>query len=321
MNLDWIKRKVEANGIINFKLIILSSIPGFIGLLIMLPTGIPLIQSDKFTLVSPKAYFFLEMFFVTFIFCLNNYLALKNQNAKLSRFYLNLTILCFILLSLPGYRGWILICCFLIFYATYEKPGRITVTKIFIIASLGALVLGGLAVYRRIVNPDLTLASDALINYEAEHLGEIFAFIHFSLRESITISQTLIENGIPPSYPLFLSDFLTILPNYDMAGGKVIAHLFSEYSGVGLTPGALGALIIEFGYFPAILVVFLSSFTVGFIGRLSKGYNNYSFKLFSLLLLIYYIHYLHRGIPKPAYLFVPLLFMFFFTLNIIRGKK
>jgi|SRR5690606_316924 len=138
--------------------------------------------------------------------------------------------------------------------------------------------------------------------------------LHFSLRESIAISQRLFESGVEISNTLFFSDFLTMLPGKHVAGGELVAQAYGDYSGVGLTPGALGALTIEFGVLLAFFFISSLAFLVAYFTKVAHRSNNLALLLLAVLISLYFVHFLHRGIPKPGYIIIPLYFGFVYIL-------
>ncbi|UAC02594.1 hypothetical protein KVP06_09320 [Geobacter sulfurreducens] len=297
-------------------LLILAGLPAFVGLLwIGLSPGFPLFDPNLFTKVRGKAYFLSETIFVLFVLVINN-IYLK-EFSKIKRALIIAGLLFFI--SLPGYRGWpiIAILCLCLLSLRYRQKKLFTTLAMYSVLVLGLIT--GLAYYRRLHSDELILAELVVQKFDAEQLGVFGALLHFALRESIAISQFLIEryqqNVREIHGSLFLSDFMTMFPGSRDSGGIMIASIFGEYSGVGLTPGALGALIYEFGTINTFFIAMLIGIILSYFYKISLKYAVPGYSCLYYLIIIYIIHYIHRGIPKPSYLTNPLLIIFLLTLS------
>lgn len=291
------------------KAIAICALPGALGVALLIPQGIPLLQPWKFTAVSAKSIFLIETLFTPLCLCIHNYFQ-KYQPLYKRKKYLYLSAALTVLLALPGYRGWIIISALLITYGYLLDNGKIHLAKLG--AAVGGifLIMTGLAVYRRTFNTELSLASDVVQKYDASHLGKTFALLHFSLRESIAISQRLIEGGISTAQSLFFSDILSMLPGKNTAGGEIVAQAYGDFSGVGLTPGAFGALSLEFGIASAYLIIFSIALFASYYIKVAKRSKSIVLELSALLICLYFVHFIHRGIPKPSYIVIPLMLFF-----------
>lgn len=286
--------------------IVLAFIPGTIGLLLMAPSGFPLFNPNAFTNVSGKAYFLAEFLVVPFLLLFSN--AVFHDFRRVDLLMLSGALF---LLSLSGYRGWPMI-AIMISVICYMDIHREKAFRYAFMSSLALfLILSGLSYFRRINNFDLIPAEDLLSSVGAESLGIFVGLMHLAFRESIAIGQVLIDYSDALSVykyeSLFFSDLLTMLPGktYE-SGGVIVASMFAVDRGVGLTPGALGALIFDFGIFISMFFAFCLGFFLGRVYLKSVGDNGNLWLLLYLLLTIYILHYMHRGIPKPGYFFIPM---------------
>ena len=290
------------------EILFVSFIPGFLGLILMMPTGFPLFNPNGFTSVSGKAYFLAEFLIVPYLLLLSNCISFGFSRGNV----LKLVFVLF-LLSLSGYRGWPMMAIIIsvIAYIDFER-GR--AVRYALLSSLSLFILlSGLSYFRRINNYDLMPAEELLSNVDAEYLGVFLGLMHLAFRESIAIGQALISYAdafsVYEYQNLFISDFLTMLPgdSYE-SGGVVVASMFGVDRGVGLTPGALGALVFDFGIIAAMFFAIILGAIIGALYIKSVSDSSNLWILLYLLIAIYIVHYMHRGIPKPGYLFIPLYF-------------
>lgn len=293
--------------------ILLLSLPGIAGVLMMVPHGIPLFNPVALADVPAKSVFLTETIFAPYILLLERFY-FKKKIQKSRNIELTALALFFFMLALPGYRGWIIIAALLWVTASFRSSNQIKFSKTIILAILIVGVMVGIAIVRRTLNPSLLGADDVLNEFDAQALGPTFGLLHFALRESIAISQSLLTSNITLPEGVLLSDFLTMLPGKRLSGGEIVAQAFNEFSGVGLTPGAVGALASEFSLVGGLALLALISFTIGYLHKTATRSGRVSAYLGYLLCTMYFLHYLHRGIPKPAYVFVPLLLM---TANLV----
>ena len=150
MELGEIVPSIKVDKTVSFfppAVIIVSMLPGLVGVAMLLPQGVPLLQPWKFTTVSAKATFLIETLFVPFCLCLHNFFQESQPKFKNWR-YLFLSVLILVLLALPGYRGWIVICFFIFGYGYVIKNEGISFIKLGVSASLVFMVMTGLAVFR-----------------------------------------------------------------------------------------------------------------------------------------------------------------------------
>jgi hypothetical protein len=236
---------------------------------------------------------------------LNN-LNVKQTISSVKKFLSYLYI--FLSLSLPGYRGWPIIALLCTLLLSIKRSPAKIIKYAGLYGTIIVFIMSGLAYYRRLHNIEFMQADILLEKVHAEHLGTFIGLLHVALRESIALSQSLIEDYMAgrnfSGTSLFLSDFLTLLPGKQDSGGIIIASLLS---GVGLTAGALGALVYEFGFLFAYFVIFTLGIVLAYFYRLAKIKESPGYFVLYCLIVIYSVHYIHRGIPKPSYLIIPII--------------
>ncbi len=183
----------------------------------------------------------------------------------------------------------------------------------------GSILIFGLYFIRRIFNKDLINVEMILKLYKFPSDSWLYILIlplYTAFRETIGISNVIIENNFSNTYsemPLFFSELLTIMPGNHVAPGQVLGKevIGSTLDG-GLTPGLLGGLYIDFGWY-SIFGSFILLFIIC-IYYVKSRVNNYSLMIFALC-FVQYIHLFHRGFLKIEYFtyIILLLVYFIFT--------
>jgi hypothetical protein len=183
----------------------------------------------------------------------------------------------------------------------------------------GSILIFGLYFLRRIFNRDLINVEMILKLYKFPSDSWLYILIlplYTAFRETIGISNVIIENNFSNTYsemPLFFSELFTIMPGNHVAPGQVLGKevIGSTLDG-GLTPGLLGGLYIDFGWY-SIFGSFILLFIIC-IYYVKSRINNYSLMIFALC-FVQYIHLFHRGFLKIEYFtyIILLLVYFIFT--------
>ncbi|EWH08496.1 hypothetical protein DS2_17200 [Catenovulum agarivorans DS-2] len=162
---------------------------------------------------------------------------------------------------------------------------------------------------------------DVYFDYNNPLLYLIIPF-YLGFKETVGLSNKIITENISNSindYPLFFADLFTILPGERLAAGQTLARLFGSVEGGGLTPGLLGGLYIDFGFYAFIFLVVMGIF---FKFIVVLAYRNLIFIPVYTLLLTQYIHLFHRGFLKPEYITSLVIILFyFFMLNKVKIFK
>lgn len=216
-----------------------------------------------------------------------------------------------LILSSSGYRGYLIILFLALGIAAYlisKKSGRLMliagIILIFIFFSAGFYIM-------RDVNTYLMKTQDLYARYDFNMKYAFLAPFHFGFRETIGLFQKII-NTVPKYVgytkgELLFSDFMTILPGKQIAGGFLLKKILiggDPDPSSGLTPSALGGLYLDFG-----LAGILAGFLI--MGAVTAYfYKSYKINtgVVSVVNLAYIysvtIHYIHRGIFAPYYLFL-----------------
>jgi hypothetical protein len=214
----------------------------------------------------------------------------------------------FLLLGASGYRGWLVMALAIVaFHLLYFRRVRLTLAKVLVLALVIAAVTGGFDNLRRMNNPEALSAAAAADEYGAEDIPPGLRQIHFALRESIALTQRLLslDSHRKPKESLLLADLKTVLPGQQPSGGSIIGDLLGRQQEGGLTPGAVGASIVDLRHFSYGFFGILG-LLAGLLWRQTQRAPYWSTIYF--LFVMYFLHFLHRGIPKLSYLLVPVYF-------------
>ncbi len=146
--------------------------------------------------------------------------------------------------------------------------------------------------------------------------------VYFSLRETVGITERIIRDNVTNTYydsPMFFSEMLTMLPGDRQAPGDVLSRILyvGDYAG-GITPGIIGGLYIDFGYW-LIPILFFTSLFIYFIYR--KSLNSDMYKIFYVITIAQFFHIYHRGFFKPEYLFAYAIILFYIYIASIKNKS
>ncbi len=218
----------------------------------------------------------------------------------------------FIILNFAGYRN-IGLKAFAIGIFTWHITGRyrLTPARALFVAGVGMAVLSGLGIFRRATSTQLSSIDRAMAFVHASpYLPSSIAEIHFAVRESIGITQTLImKYGAGSISGIFFGDLITLLPGKQVSGGGVVAQLMGgALQAGGLTPGLSGAAYIEFGIF-GLSIPFAIGLLNGYAWRRAVVNRSIIWITLYSFILIYSVNIFHRGIFAPQYLFSPLYFV------------
>lgn len=279
-------------------------------------------QSARFH-ISPSLTYIIKSSLIIPLF----YPFYKNKNKTTFFFYFILPIIPTIFIGGRG-SAIVMIGAYLIinfwnkneFFISREKIKKINIRKSIIrFGFISTILIFGIFYIRRAFNKDLVNVETLLKIYNFPSDSWIYIIIlplYTAFRETIGISNVIIENDYTNTYsdvPLFFSELLTILPGNHSAPGQILGKevIGSTLDG-GLTPGLLGGLYIDFGWYSIFgsLILFL----IICIFYIKSRINNYSLMLFALF-FVQYIHLFHRGFLKLEYFtnIILLLIYFIFT--------
>jgi hypothetical protein len=181
--------------------------------------------------------------------------------------------------------------------------------RMFIFVIISVIVRNAGFYIMRDMNTYLSRSSElfAISNFNKKYL--FMAPVHFAFRETVGIFQRIMD-VVPLRTDfghgrLLVSDFLTILPGKQVAGGFLIKNLIIGVDDVGgLTPSALGGLYFDFGY-PGLFLGFAAMGVIA--GYFYKKYMaDRGVPSLVNLVFIYtaLMHYMHRGVLAPHYFFL-----------------
>ena len=223
-----------------------------------------------------------------------------------------------LILMTGGYRGYVIFLLFALGISTYALSENTKRIKLLVYVVLSAVVLNTGFYIMRDINTYLMQTSALYATYDFNRAYLIIAPAHFAFRETIGLFQKILEvipSKINFSYgKLLMSDFLTILPGKQEAGGFLIKDLIIGAQNVGgLTPSALGGLYFDFGY-PGIFLGFLAmGIIAGYFYKKYEVNNNVANIVNLAFVYAVLMHYIHRGVLAPYYffLFIVINFIFF----------
>jgi hypothetical protein len=217
-------------------------------------------------------------------------------------------------LANSGYRGWPIVGAILI-AASGVYFGRLHVTlwRVAALSTLCVLIIAGGDFIRRDTTAGNTIGAlttqEVATRYGAQAIPPGIREVHFTFREAIAITQTLVQDrriGHRIRGSLLLADFETMLPGKQLGGGQLIGQVVGIRGDTGLTGGAVGVSFMDIGYL-SLLLFFGVGLFIGQAWRMASKAANWA--IFYFLFSIYALHWFHRGVPKPSYLIVPLLFL------------
>merc|ERR1712115_477013 len=90
--------------------------------------------------------------------------------------------------------------------------------------------------------------------------------IYFNLRETVGITNTIIKDNLRNDgiIPMFFLEIFTILPGKQDSPGILLGELIGKVGDAGLTPGMIGGLYLDLGFwaviFPCIFIFLISYF-------------------------------------------------------------
>ena len=265
--------------------ILATLVPGILAFILMMAWYgfIPFSASKRFT-TNPLVLLMLESLLVPIILLSRNNFLLQRGGFK----YWRGPAILLLLLMVSGYRGWIV---------------------------LGVFMVGTFGLLTRQSNFSMLSTSRALSAYRFNSdMLEFLAPIHFAFRETIAIAQYLWTAAVPdPSTSYVFADFATLLPGKQLSGGQLIGNLVGRFQQGGLTPGLIGDLIFEYGGYAYLIFAILGALT----GRLASVARRQPFGVYGAVYAmysVYILHWFHRGILKPAYVFVTLEMFLVFVL-------
>jgi hypothetical protein len=146
--------------------------------------------------------------------------------------------------------------------------------------------------------------------------------LYIGLRESVGITDRIIMDSIinPADYPMFFMEMITFLPGHQEAPGIILARDIYMAEGAdekySLTPGIVGGLYIDYGFYCIPMIVSIAALVVFFYNR---GISDLRFRMIYSLSIVQFFHLYHRGFLKLEYL-VPYFVLIGFFLSLKRVK-
>lgn len=187
-----------------------------------------------------------------------------------------------------------------------------------------SLILYSVFYIRRITSKVYVSSTELIKRYFDVSIPPVFIFlilpVYLNLRETVGITNQILTQELKANsiIPLFFSELFTILPGKQISPGAIVGDLIGRSGDAGLTPGIIGGIYLDFGYFSLImpsLIVFL----ICFLYRQCLIYDRY--KILYALSLIQFFHLYHRGFLKLEYFisfFIVLVYIYllgFFKIN------
>lgn len=110
-----------------------------------------------------------------------------------------------------------------------------------------------------------------------------------------------------------------MLPGKRAAPGDVLSRVLyvGDYAG-GITPGVIGGLYLDFGYW-LVPMLFITSFFIYFLYR--KSLNSDMYKILYVITIAQFFHIYHRGFFKPEYLFSYTIILFYIYIASLKSTS
>lgn len=169
---------------------------------------------------------------------------------------------------------------------------------------ISSLILYSVFYIRRITSKVYVSSTELIKRYFDASIPPIFIFlilpIYLNLRETVGITNQILTQELKANsiIPLFFSEIFTVLPGKQISPGAVLGDLIGRSGDAGLTPGIIGGIYLDFGYF-SLIVPSLIVFLICFFYRQCLKYDRY--KILYALSLIQFFHLYHRGFLKLEY--------------------
>jgi len=292
------------------QVVALSFLPGLLGVAILFAqAGLVLADPARRFSASPLALVLVETLTASLaLLCLHVYGdGLPPRRGQVFAIFATVA-----LLASSGYRGFAIVAVAIVFFSRHFY-GRHAIKPIslILVAFLAIGTMAGFDQIRRATSGGALIATEtATVRYGAESLPNGFRQVHFALRESIAVTQRFItaERVSADEPSLFWSDILTLMPGSQQSGGALVGEVVGRSQGGGITPGAVGAVVYEFGRASPLFFIGLGAVT-GLAWR--RVEDSTTGPLVYFFAVVYTLHYMHRGIPKISYVLVPLAFVLF----------
>ena len=193
------------------------------------------------------------------------------------------------------------------------------------IAAIFGIVALYTGFYIRRDGVELITANELLYQYEFMSSAlwvKAILPLYIGLRESVGITDRIIMDSIvnPADYPLFFMEMITFLPGHQEAPGIILARDIYMASGAdekySLTPGIVGGLYIDYGFYCIPIIVSIAAIVGYFYNR---GISDLRFRMIYSLSIVQFFHLYHRGFLKLEYL-VPYFVLIGFFLSLKRVR-
>jgi hypothetical protein len=302
-------------------ILLLGFLPGLVGLaLIISRAGIPLLHPSTRTSVGGLALLLGESALAGLaLYCCNVFARRAPRRGDLM--VMGSVVFA---LALSGYRGWpILGLLLVVICGVYFRRFRVTCLRAcLVMGAVLTIVAGGEFVRRDTGSGSLLSTQQLASRYGAESIPPGVRELHLDFREVIALTQLLIrdrEHGRRPTQSLLLADFETMLhPGQKYpSGGTLVGQIVGDQGRAGITAGAVGVSFMELGY-ASVLVFLCLGLLIGTSWRMAT--RSAQSAVFYFLVVIYAIHFFHRGVPKPSYLVIPLLYLLLVSTPLLAAR-
>lgn len=161
------------------------------------------------------------------------------------------------------------------------------------------------------------ISSAELINrYFDVNISPILVYLilplYLNLRETVGITNQIIQKDLNNTnfVPMFFLELFTVLPGKQESPGIILGNMIGKVGDAGLTPGVLGGLYLDIGFFCVLFPMFFVMIICYFY---KKSQSNDIFKIVYVLSLVQFFHLYHRGFLKLEY-FMSFLIIFIYLL-------
>lgn len=210
------------------------------------------------------------------------------------------------------------------YYLNNSKSWRKNKYRVYFSAFIGLLLFQVVYYTRRLVSHTFLTPVELAQQYfgNAKWYSLLIMPVYFSLRETVGITERIIRDNVTNTYynyPMFFSEMFTMLPGKRAAPGDVLSRVLyvGDYAG-GITPGVIGGLYLDFGYW-LVPMLFITSFFIYFLYR--KSLNSDMYKILYVITIAQFFHIYHRGFFKPEYLFSYTIILFYIYIASLKSTS
>tara|TARA_B100000900_G_scaffold11896_1_gene9682 strand:- start:132 stop:1367 length:1236 start_codon:yes stop_codon:yes gene_type:complete len=204
-----------------------------------------------------------------------------------------------------------------VFFNRINKSYTNIKRKHFLLGSMFSIfVLYSIFYVRRAASKVYISSAELIKKYFDVKISPILVYLilplYLNLRETVGITNQIIQKDLNNTniIPMFLLELFTVLPGKQDSPGIILGNMIGRVGDAGLTPGILGGLYLDIGFFCVLFPMFFVMILCYFY---KKSQSNDIFKIVYVLSLVQFFHLYHRGFLKLEY-FMSFLIIFIYLL-------